>query len=348
MRRPSGARLLGCAGVCFFLLGASAAAAAEQLSVSLRYSAGSPCPDAAAFKSVVAARLGYDPFRAEAVDHVSVRITSQEGELDGRIEWRDAQGKWAGDQTFPSASADCSRLARAMGLALAVQIQLLAGTRAGTPVEPSPVPAPPTESGPAGTGSPPPRAPVVPPVSEPPVLPAVTEKAASSAGGAPRFFALGAGPALGLGLSSRPVALGRIFAGIVWPRLSLEIGAQASLPTTTRRDSDRAGFSQWLMAVTTAACAGGTRWNGCLLMAAGAVHMAGKDIDIARSAWAPIVSAGARIGYTQRLGQRSFLYAHADGLANVVRWAGELDMVPAWTAPPFAAALGIDAGIRFP
>ena len=61
-----------------------------------------------------------------------------------------------------------------------------------------------------------------------------------------------------------------------------------------------------------------------------------------------VVQVGVRAGVTQRLGRRAFLSAHADGLANLTRWTGSLDQVPVWTAPRFAAALGVDAGVQFP
>lgn len=346
--RASSARLLGCAGACLCLFGASTGrAGAAELSVSLRYAAGPTCPDAAGFKSVVAARLGYDPFRDDAADHVLVRISGRASELDGRIEWRDGEGKWAGDQNFPSASTDCSRLARAMGLALAVQIQLLAGTRAAAPAEAAPPVTPaPAEPGPAPM--PPARPAVAAPASEPAVVPAVTEAVAAPAAPAPRpSFAVGAGPSLGVGLASETAVLGRLFGAAMWPRFSVELGVQASLSTTARR-MDGAGFSQRLMLVTAAGCAGGAPWSGCLLVGAGVVSLAGRDVDVAMSARVPLVNAGARVGLTQRLGPRAFLYAHADGLTNVISWVGEVDHVPVWSAPRFAAALGLDAGIRFP
>jgi hypothetical protein len=40
--------------------------------------------------------------------------------------------------------------------------------------------------------------------------------------------------------------------------------------------------------------------------------------------------------------------AHAEGLMNVTRWLVTLDNVPVWTAPRFAATVGIDAAVRFP
>src|SRR5262249_9797697 len=76
---------------------------ATPLTVSLTYAAGPGCPDAADFRAVVIARLGYDPFLEGAPDHVLVEVERRGGALSGRIEWRDASGKWSGDQTFPSA-----------------------------------------------------------------------------------------------------------------------------------------------------------------------------------------------------------------------------------------------------
>jgi hypothetical protein len=42
-----------------------------------------------------------------------------------------------------------------------------------------------------------------------------------------------------------------------------------------------------------------------------------------------------------------FLNAHLDGLTILTRWTAALDEVPVWTAPRFAAALGVDVGVRF-
>jgi hypothetical protein len=58
-----------------------------------------------------------------------------------------------------------------------------------------------------------------------------------------------------------------------------------------------------------------------------------------------LVQAGARLGIVQLLGRGFFVNAHADGLANVIRWTGRLDQVPVWTAPRMAAVVGIDLGL---
>ena len=340
-----GARPLVCVGAVFLsLMGpAEGEARATPLTVSLEYAAGPGCPDAADFKAVVIARLGYNPFIDGAPDHVLVRIAARGSAIDGHIEWRDATGKWAGEQTFPSISTDCARLAREIGFALAVQIQFLAKAN----VAPTDVAAP---ADAAGT----PDAPA-PPLVSPPVAPTPSNKAdavpsvanMAPTGGPRPMFAVGAGPSVGFGLSSSPVLLGRIFGAVVWPHVSIELAAVASLPTTTRR-ADGAGVSQQHLFASAAGCAVVTRWTACLVANAGVVGLAGEDIERRTAARVPIVATGVRVGVSERLGDRSFLNAHADGVANLIRWTASLDNVPVWSAPPFGAAIGVDAGVRFP
>ena len=54
-------------------------------------------------------------------------------------------------------------------------------------------------------------------------------------------FALGAGSSVGFGLSSAPALMGHAFAAAAWPRFTLELGGEISLPSTTNR-ADGAGY----------------------------------------------------------------------------------------------------------
>jgi len=316
---------------------------AVPLTVRLEYAAGPGCPDTTDFKAVVVARLGYDPFVAGAPERVLVRIEPGDRAVDGRIEWRDASGNWAGEQAFPSVNTDCPRLARAMAFALAVQIQLLAraaatpDANAGARAESAP---PPERAGDASAGR---QA----AATELPVVASAPMGTSSRDTGPRPVFAIGAGPSVGFGMSSGPALLGRVFGRLAWPHVSLELGAIASLPATTRRP-DGAGFSQQLLLASGAACGTSTRWTGCALVNGGAVRMAGENIDRPTSATVLVVQAGARAGIAQHLGRRAVVGAHADGLVNLTRWSGRLDQVPVWTAPPFAATLGVDVGVAFP
>jgi hypothetical protein len=343
-RRPR--PIVSVGAVLLSLLAAPAREArAAPLSVRLDYVAGPGCPDADDFKAVVMARLGYDPFVAGAPEQVLVRITPRDRAIDGRIEWRDSHGQWAGEQTFPSVSTDCSHLVRAMGFALAVQIQLLAkATAAPRATTPAPTETASPPENPPDTVAKQPLAPT--PSKEPPVA-SVASVGPATTSGPPPALAIGAGPAVGFGMSSGPVLLGRMYGVIAWQHVAIELAAVASLPATTRR-ADGAGFSQQHLLGSAAACATTTRWNGCVVGNAGEVRMAGENIDRPTSASLPVIQVGARAGVIQRLGRRAFLNAHADGLINLTRWTGSLDQVPLWTAPRFAATLGLEAGLRLP
>ncbi|HSS39107.1 MAG TPA: hypothetical protein VLT58_10090, partial [Polyangia bacterium] len=160
-------------------------------------------------------------------------------------------------------------------------------------------------------------------------------------------LAVGAGPALAVGMAASPIVLGRIFGVLAWTHFAIELSAQTSLPDTTRR-ADGAGFSQQHLLLGAARCAVFRPWTACLVANAGEVRMSGVDIDRPTSAVAPIVQAGARLGAVHGLGRRIVIAAHVDGLAALTRWRGTLDNVPVWTAPRLAAALGVDAVVRFP
>jgi hypothetical protein len=301
-------------------------ARAAPLTVTLEYAAPAGCPDASELKAVVAARLGRDPFGETAPEHVLVRIESRGRAMDGRIEWRDSNERWTGDQSFPAVNADCGHLVRTMGFALAVQIQFLASASTSAPDTP---PAP------------------VPEATTAPTAPVVPDAPHSPTGRRGPVFAAGTGPAVGFGISSAPVLLGRIFGAVAWSHVSFELAAAVSVPATIRR-ADGAGFSQQHLLGSAAACANLARWRSCLLGNAGEIRMSGQDIDRATSASAALVQVGARSGIDQPLSRRIYLNAYADGLINLTRWTGRLDRVPVWTAPRFAATLGVGVGLQFP
>ena len=122
------------------LVGASREARARTAVVATRldYLAAQGCPSVTRFEAVVIGRLGYDPFRTDAPDRVTVRIDPAGKTLEGRLEWRDPSEAVIGEQSFPSRTGDCDELTRAMGFALALQVQLMAATMEETRAPPPP------------------------------------------------------------------------------------------------------------------------------------------------------------------------------------------------------------------
>jgi len=342
--RYTGAQL-GVGAVCLSLFHpAQASATPADFSVTLEYVPAPQCPGAEDLKAAVVARLGYDPFADNAPHHVSLQIIRKAGSLDGRIEWRDAERQWAGDQAFTMGSGDCLRLTRTMGLALAVQIQLLR--------DPSAAPAVDRESGAQSTPKPVAEQPsdkpapgATPPTQED-VRAVVSRPAHPPSTGFSPVFALGVGPAIGFGMAPHPILIGRVFGRLAWQHASVQLAAELSLPSTARR-ADGAGVSEQLLLLSAAGCEALERWSACIVLNAGRVSMAGQDIDRPTSTHLPFVDTGLRAGFSQPLGARAFVGAHADGLVILTRWTASLDDVPAWTMPRFAAALGIDLGLQF-
>ncbi|HEV8549413.1 MAG TPA: hypothetical protein VGQ57_10300 [Polyangiaceae bacterium] len=327
--------------------------AARPFSASLEYVAPATCPRASDFTAIVVQRLGFDPFSENASRHVLVLISAGEHTLEGRIEWRDASGSWAGDQSFPVHHEDCAELARAMGFALAVQIHLLAageesarsatgtaatGASAGTAAAGAGAGSSESPSGASGA----PR-PVPPAQKSTPAGPS-----ASQVNGEPRerwAFALGAGGGLGLGLSSTVTPLGRVFGGAARGFLSFELGAELGAKTSTER-VDGAGFVQHLVLASGAGCGSAGAWSACVLAKGGVVKVSGRAVDVPESSSTAVFQAGLRLAARQRLGM-VFFAERLEGLVNVTRWTVRLDQVPVWTAPPVAGTFGVDVGVLF-
>ncbi len=303
--------------------------------VALEYTTDPACPDVDAFKAIVIGRLGYDPFRDDAPNRAFVRFAARSRGIEARVEWRDASGRWTGDRTFPSRTDDCQELARAVGFALAVQIQLQAIVNS----PPSPLP----EAEPAAAPPSPPA--VAPAAVEPQRDTGIAVAAEPASGGTRPAFGLGAGASVGVGLSSGPMALGRVLGTLAWLHTQLELAVEIGLPATTRR-ADAAGFSQQELLVSAAACGVLSRLSACALAKAGQIRIVG-EIDAPLSPSGPLVQTGLRLGVTQPLGGRAYVSPHLSGLVNVTQWTVTLDHVAVWTAPRFAATLGIDLGIHF-
>lgn len=321
-------------------------AGTETLTVSIEYSAPLSCPDVVDFKTIVSNRLGYDAFLPEASDHVLVEVASASRSLDGRIEWRTAEGTWAGERRFPSRSGDCHELVRAMGFALALQIQFSAatGTRPGAEgaAEPAEAAAAPKVEPPAPLPPPPKPEEAKPP--EPPVPPEQSEPPDPSRR---LTYGLGAGGALGFGMSSKATPLGRIFASLAWGPIAGEVAGEVSWPTDTWRE-DGAGFGQQVILASLAGCGLWHQMSACVLAKGGLLRVAGKDIDVPATPSGSLFQAGLRLGWAQPIAWRLFVAAHVAGLINLTHWTVTLDTTPVWSSPRLAGTLGLDIGVSLP
>jgi hypothetical protein len=269
---------------------------------------------------------------------VLVVLGEGDGTLEGRIEWRDRNGTWAGDRTFPARTSDCAELTRAVGFALAVQINLLATER---------------EEAPAGASH---QATQGAPEAAPPPAPS-SSKAGElenhdesnervTAERSPWVFGVGAGATLAVGMSPGVMGLVGVFGSAARGRLSLELGAELSTQSVKYRE-DGAGYSQRTLLGSAAACVTESVFDLCAVAKAGTLSVAGRDIDEPASPTGKAFQIGVRVGVRERLGHGLFIAERVEGLANLTRWNVTLDQIPVWTAPLFAATLGLNAGTDF-
>jgi len=114
--------------------------ARADLLVSLDYQtdpALAGCPSAADFRKAIVRQLGHDPFRENAPRRMLVRLYPTGPRMGGRVEWRDASDQWEGERTFSARNESCAEMARAMALATAIQIDLLAIPEQAAPEKPA-------------------------------------------------------------------------------------------------------------------------------------------------------------------------------------------------------------------
>ncbi len=336
-------RRTGALAVCALLLAMGQSRAGQEApAVALEYSAVSECPDAAEFRATVVGRLGYDAFREGVSSRVAVDIAPREHGLEGRIEWRDAEGNWEGDRTFPSRTDDCRELARAMAFALALQIQFSADQH--TPAEanaPAPAGTEPATQAPVAAAAPPA------PASKPPEVTGPNQAVETPEPGVRPTIIVGGGALGGFGLSPGVVPHARLFGSLAWPLWALELAAEITLPATIRRE-DGAGFSHQQILVTGAGCGTLQPWSLCVVAKAGQVRIVGRDIDAPASPSGLALQTGMRLAISQSFWDRAYVAAYVEGLAMLTRWRVNLDRNLVWTSPRFAETLGLDVGVRFP
>jgi hypothetical protein len=214
---------------------------------------------------------------------------------------------------------------------------------ATTAAEPRPEAALPS----ANVATPPPVAPSPTDVATvPPTATRHSDTTKSDVAAPARSILVGAGGAVGLGVASSAVPLGRLFGAVEWPRVAVELAAEASAPATTRQ-TDGTGFSQQQLLASVAGCGVLTSLSACLIAKIGEIRVVGQGVDVPATSYGLMAQAGLRLALTHGLGSRLQIGAHADGLALITQGVVTLNSMPVWTTPRLAVLFGADIGVRF-
>lgn len=308
----------------------------------VRLAGAESCPGAERIAAGVRARLGRDPFADDAERNIEGSV-SRDGQL-----WRahlsvvDPEGVVLGSRDLQSGEPDCTTLADAVTLAVALVIDPRAAFAPPSAPPALPAVAPPAAV-PAVPVAPPPATSAVPAPASPPSL------AAAPAGPALAFSLRGA---LALGLLPRS-AFGVESAGELGlsARWSLSAGV-SYFPEV--RTSD-AGFAFGLSAGSLGLCVGAVQAPAARLAICGegqlgamhAVVYSVRALPPGDHLW-----AGARVGPRLRLLLTSKLWLEAGGMALVPLVRHEFALKdqrnPVFQSSPltFAGTLGLSASIR--
>ncbi len=300
-------------------------ASAEPNSVSFTYTVPSGverCPDEVWIRHAVAARLGFDPFRADADRRIDVAVSRPEKGLAAEIQVFDREGKRVGRREFTSVAGDCPELASAVELAMTLVVDPHYLTRPAVP-EPAPAPAP-------APAPPPAPVPIAPPPPPPSALPELHLQAGI-------FGSLGVSPQVAPG-----AMLG---ARVQWKHFSLGVEARADLASTARFGSGTVTSAVLLGSVVPCATLGG--FSACALISAGALQVTGEFGGASLRSSSPLVLIGARARYDFTFWQRLALAPFLDVQAVATRTTVLSGAVPVWVTSPVTGALGLCLSVRF-
>jgi hypothetical protein len=156
----------------------------------------------------------------------------------------------------------------------------------------------------------------------------------------------GAGPAVGLGLAPNAILQGRLFFAAEFERAAIELGVEASWPTTTYQDHG-GGFRHELLLGTLAACARRQALEFCGLGKLGVLVVRGLAVDRAASPAGFVAQVGPRSSYSLALSDSLALLAHVDALFLLTPWTVDVNHTALWTMPRFGVTGGIDLAVHF-
>jgi hypothetical protein len=143
-----------------------------------------------------------------------------------------------------------------------------------------------------------------------------------------------------------PDADARLVVGIRHRDRTVEIGAEASYPSTERQ-WDGTGFRQSFIGGSAAFCGHRRVLSACVLGKAGQVRFQGLGVDNPRSPSGLVVQAGARVAATLELGGPWSAAAHFEALGLLTPGTVDLNQDAVWEMPRIGALAGIDVSARF-
>jgi hypothetical protein len=277
------------------------------------------CPDGDALGTKVAERLGYNPFRSDAEQRVTVVFAQRDGKLHAAVKAQDARGTLIGERGLDSDDDSCAELSDSVALTITI---LVDAPNLGAP----------------------PTVPVVAPEIRSDAPPASEPRAAVTA---PRLVPrLGMAALLSTGSAPSPAAGFTIFAGARRGPWSVGLGGRADLPASDTFASG--GVRTSLRVGELVPCAHLGVGFGCAVLGLGAISAEGFSVPAARHLSAFYAHAGARLGAEVPVVSGFALRASVDLLAPITRTTVAIGNEDAFTTPVVSLTGGLGLVVLFP
>lgn len=321
-------------------LASSTAAAADRQALTLDYRSPSDlaCPDESSFRNLVAARLGYDPFVAQAGDAVKVELTKDRGRLHGRAEIR---RKDARDQP-PARELDgepskCEALTAALATSLAIALDPVRALAPTPPPPPPPATRDPEPPPPPTTPTTPPPATFAPPPVSPDRPPPAPPRGPTLDVGAAFVTSFGETPSVALGATVGATLHRRPFA------IQANFRATSTVGAVTVDSGDR--VSAAVIGGELAPCVELRPFAFCTFLRVSAYRGHAPDVVEPTTVTTAAAFTGLRIAVSIPLGSIVSLQPMLEGDVALVRTSLLVDRSAVWTAPPVAMTAGV--GLNF-
>jgi hypothetical protein len=282
------------------------------------------CPEEEEIKNAVSARLGYDPFDARSTTTVTAVITRDRGGLRANVDLRNQATGTGGRRELSSARSDCSELASAMELAIAIAIdpRSLLRPAGSPPVEATPAPPPP-------------------PVEEPPAIMPAPEAPRD-----PVRVRVGALGSFGYGTTPSLAVAPVLFAGVRWRSVSLAVDGRFQVPTG--EDASPSGSVRGsLIASGLLPCAHLGVGVACAVVLVGRFHGEGRGVDVPHEESAIYLASGLRLGVELPVGHLLYVPLSAEALGPLTPEKLYLRDVVVWRSPAVTVSALVGMGAHF-
>ncbi len=288
------------------------------------------CPDEAALRKAVAARLGFDVFFPWAKRTVVAEIAKGARGYHARLQVLGEDGVVLGVRSIEATSQSCAEVAQALALAMSIAVDDF-----GLDEPPPPRSADPQQE------SPEPRPPETVPLAVAPMAlaPTTVARVVRFAATLSPHLAFGVAPSVAVGLDAGVDAR-------IGERFSLGLELRGDLPASSGAPAG-GSVSTAVFAASVVPCARVPfLLSLCAVASVGDFHEAGAGLAQDASGDALYAAVGPRVGLEVPLG-RAFVAARVDGSFILLRHVLDVGSVEVFRLPVFVPGVAAGAGVLF-